>query len=240
VTDWVDTYARHDRYMEALNARVKADLAAAAKERERTAEEAFLQRVTAREPDAVRIFIEREAATIGFTVRWTANHFEWLCQYAGRFIAIPPPIDDESIAVGLHELAHAQNGPCPQTPPHQEIRSTDSSSCLACENRATARAETLIPFSRAMFARLRRALSTYRDTPAPISAQREADRIMSTTRACQETQKQLKREMRLEWLARTKKEIERDKQKSIQEQNEDIRRRQERLDRFRETGRYEL
>jgi len=92
-----------------------------------------------------------------------------------REIVVPHISGDEAscqqiLAVCLHEVGHVLSEEC-RGGDHAPVSDGRWHSCLKCEQLAWARALELAPFSRAMFAELKRGLGVYRrNVPGPKSA----------------------------------------------------------------------
>jgi hypothetical protein len=96
---------------------------------------------------------------------------------------VPPPHDDESFAIALHEAGHVVVGPCTGGPLHFNRRRA-TSACLECERLATEQAKRWVPFTPRMTECLRSALKTYRrSVPAPAAALQRADEALGRVSA---------------------------------------------------------
>jgi hypothetical protein len=135
----------------------------------------FQQRIAAAEPVAMKVHFERL-----FREHWIEFRYhvtKWCAWVRRRSISVPPPVNAAMFAICLHELAHCLIPGCPGTPPHRGQILDRSHACLECERGAWMKAQELVPFTREMHDRMRRALTTYRyGASAPSTAQREADR----------------------------------------------------------------
>lgn len=138
-----------------------------------------------------RQLVEDIAAKHGITIRWTAKRTEWAAR--GKRASIPPPIDDEMLAVCLHELGHCALGRCPGAAAHFDRRRRGVSACLACEQAAWDLAKTWHQFTPAMFDAMRRYFGTYRrGIPAPLAAMQKADETLGRVSALELRMKKLK------------------------------------------------
>ena len=209
--DWFDSYAWFTRYKDQQDKRIKAELAEEAAAEAARARELERQRVEAGDPAAMRSFLERLCREQKISIIWTANSDQWLARGL-REVSIPPPIDHSAFAIALHEVGHCLAGPCAGSH-HQAQREGRTHRCLECERLAWEKARMLVPFSRAMFEKLRQCLSTYRRgrTPAPPAAKQRADREMGFVQWGLEHQRRIKWQARVDAVARWKRELERER-----------------------------
>ena len=118
------------------------------------------------------------------------------------------PIDHYALRSVLHEHGHVVvwSMRWPWTSgPHREGQ---KHRCLECERRSWRIAAAWVPFSRAMFERMRAALGTYRQgTPAPLETQRHADRQMGLVDWGLEHLRRMKWQARADKIARWKIEL---------------------------------
>ena len=108
-----------------------------------------------------------------------------------RTITIPPIVDAGTFAVALHECGHVLASQCPGREPHRPDPSVRRwHHCIRCEVDAWLQAMRLVPFSRAMFDRLRSSLGSYRrSTPAAQAEIERLDRVSGTVTWAMERQK---------------------------------------------------
>lgn len=102
--------------------------------------------------------------------------------WSTRTVTIPPVTDEQTFATALHEVGHILAGECPRSEPHRpDPKVTRWHHCIACEREAWRVAMTLVPFSRAMHARLQQSLRTYRrTTPASAAEIARLDQLAGT------------------------------------------------------------
>jgi len=110
-----------------------------------------------------------------------------------RRIVVPPIVDDETLAIFLHEAGHVLCERCGGGLHAPDPRVRDWLCCLQCETLAWARALTLAPFSLEMFRRLQQSLATYRrSTAGPREAVAALDRTRSNTTFAEDRQRRVK------------------------------------------------
>lgn len=129
------------------------------------------------EPAALKAYVERLARKDGITIVYRGAR--WVARPGTKEVFIPPPIDEPSFGVALHELAHCLVEPCDRTTGHRAERLSDgATACLKCEERAWLKAMELYPpFSPRMHRLLRTALGSYMSTPAPVGVRESARRL---------------------------------------------------------------
>jgi hypothetical protein len=139
--------------------------------------------------------------------------------------AFVPPIDDlESFAVCLHELGHGLAGPCPMTGDHFTtivggtivggVHVGGSAACQRCEVDAWTEAMRLVSFTREMFDRVRRSLSSYRSALATRAARTALAQTVSPLTHMQSRQHHLTHRDRLARQARVEAEVAAEKTRS--------------------------
>jgi hypothetical protein len=180
--------------------------AAAQAERARLAREAadrvelveLRARVGRRDVDAYPLLLTHLARVHNVTLDYVRDNP--YAVIARRRVGVRFPDDDETLAEGGHEIAHILAEPC-GGPEHAAFDHHEGvHTCLKCEvNAWRITLDRLLPFSRAAFERLRRALATYRaTTPAPGAVKAQADRLMSDTTFAEHRQRRAMHDLRVE------------------------------------------
>lgn len=125
-----------------------------------------------------------------------------------RQIVGPWPVDEETIAVALHEIGHILAEGCQGGDHYRDPAVRDWWHCLRCESLAWANAIALLrplPWTRSMHERLMRSLKSYRRrTPGTPGAKAELDYLAQQLTFFRLKQRELERQDRREPAAKRK------------------------------------
>jgi len=123
-------------------------------------------------------------------------------EWRQRHIVTPPITSETAFAIRLHEVGHILAGECTNREPHRRNPEVmDWSHCVECERAAWAQALKLVPFSRAMFERLKASLTTYhRRTPAAVGVVAAVRRLSSDTTYAEMVNKRLAQQVRCDQI----------------------------------------